>query len=235
MTRVPMSRRIRNKMKDICHNLSARLQGTEYYEKEWSAREYEKSYWDSIDHPHRNLLLSIISDFHPDSALEIGCNSGPNLFRIAKQFPSARLHGIDISSQAIEMGKKQLMEVSVSNVKLEVGKADDLSAFGDRSFDVVLTDAVLIYIGKDKIAQVINEMLRVARKAIVLVEWHDAKANPEGTFLMKKGYWVRDYNSLFKSRPEVADVRLKKITRDIWDDDCWSSYGHIIEVTLRNA
>jgi len=234
MSKVPLMTRIRNKMRDIRHNWSVRIRGTKQYEKEWSAKECDKFYWDSREHPHRALLMIAISRFSPDSVLEIGCNSGPNLYKLAKIFPNAKLHGIDVSQKAIDEGRTQLEKCSIINVSLELGKADDLSKFEDRSIDVVVSDAVMIYIGKDKIEKVVKEMLRVARKAIILVEWHDTAATTSGSFLFKRGYWTRDYVSLFKGRDRVEDIQLTKITRDIWNDECWSKYGHVIEVALRN-
>ena len=235
MPKVPLATRIKNKSRDVRHNLKARLRGTEHYEQEWSAREYDRFYWDSLDHPHRDLLMSKISKYSPASVLEIGCSSGPNLMRVARAFPSARLQGIDINRQSIEVGRKAFAEAGIGNVALDVGKADDLGRFGDRSFDIVMTDAVLIYIGKDKMLTVAKEMLRIARKAIVMVEYHDPKASGEGSFIMKKGYWARDYAALFGPMGGVADVQLTKITRDIWDDDYWSTLGHVIEVRLKDA
>jgi ubiquinone/menaquinone biosynthesis C-methylase UbiE len=235
MPKVPLTTRIRNKSRDIRHNLSARIRGTEHYEKEWSARKYDRFYWESVNHPHRDLLLSKVSAYSPSSVLEIGCNSGPNLLRIARAFPSAKLRGIDINRQSIDVGKKMFEESGIKNVDLDVGRADELGVFGDKSFDVVLTDAVLIYIGKDKIDTVASEMLRIAKKAIVMVEYQDSKAEGRGSFIMKKGYWARDYAALFKPMKDVAEVRMTKITREIWDDDYWSSLGHVVEVRLKDA
>jgi len=233
MPKVPLSKRIRNKAGDVRRKSSARIRGTKHYEKEWAGREYEQQYWDSMNHPHRELILAALPKYSPGSVLEIGSNSGPNLYRIAKLYPSARLLGIDINRQAVEAGNRLLAESSVKNVKLEVGKADELGSFGDGSFDIVLIDAVMIYIGKDKIRSVADEIVRIAKKAIVLVEYHDQDSGPEGAFVAKKGYWARDYAALFRPYAKVADVRLTKMSREIWDDDYWSSYGRVIEVVLK--
>lgn len=233
MPKVPLSRRIRNKAGDIRRKFLARVRGTKHYEKEWASKEYEQSYWDSMNHPHRDLMLSVLSRYSPKSVLELGCYSGPNLCRIAKKYPSAELRGIDINPNAVEAGNRMLAESSIGNVKLDVGKADDLRAFGDNSFDVVLTDAVLIYIGKERIVKMADEMLRIARKAVILVEWHDPESGPEGALVKKKGYWARDYVALFGSRAKVAEVRLTKISRETWDDEYWSRYGNIVEVALK--
>lgn len=231
MAPVPLSVRIRNKAKDVRHNLFVRLLGTRYNEEDWASRQGTNSYMTTLDQPHRDLLIKIIEKHQPTSALEVGSNSGPNLVRLAQSNPDGRFVGIDVSSSAIDAGKKNLRDKNLKNIELMLGKADDLSDYPDGSFDVVFTDAVLIYIGKDKIDKVRNEMLRVAKKAIVLVEWHDPNANPKGTFIYKRGYWKRNYVSLFDGQEGVARIDLTKITRDQWDDDCWSSLGYVIEVS----
>lgn len=235
MSDVSLGRRIKNKAHDIMHNLSARVFGSSYYEKEWANQQINGFYWESVNHPHRKMLVSAILRYSPDSVLEIGCNTAPNLYLLAKKIPNGRLNGIDVGMSAIEEGKKLLARESVRNVTLDIGRADDLSRFADKSFDVVFCDAVMIYIGKDKIERVTNEMMRVTKRAIVLCEWHDPHAGPRGRFLYKKGYWVRDYASLFNGRNRTTAILIEKITRDIWDDDYWSKYGHIIEVPLKDA
>ena len=146
-------------------------------DKEWSTRHlYDESwienYWNSRNHPHRSFLVERICRFSPIySILEIGCACGPNLYQIAKKFPDAEVRGIDINPIAVQKGNEWVKEEGISNVKLEVGKAQELRRFADKSFDVVFTDAVLIYIPPDEIKQVVKEMLRISR-VIVLNEWH---------------------------------------------------------------
>lgn len=235
MSDAAIGKRIRNKIHDIRRTLSARMFGSSYYEKEWANRGIDAFYWESIEHPHRKLLADAILKYSPTSALEIGCNTAPNLYLLARKNPGIRLHGLDVSRSAIEEGRRLLAKASVTNAILETGQADDLSRFASKSFDVTFCDAVLIYVGRDKIDRVIDEMVRLSRKAVVLCEWHDSGADPKGRFLYKKGYWVRDYASLFATRERTIRVEMEKITRDIWDDDYWSEYGHIIEVPLRDV
>ncbi len=56
----------------------------------------------------------------------------------------AQIRGIDINPMAIQRGNEWLAQEGISNVRLSVGKADELEEFPDKSFDVVFTDAVLI-------------------------------------------------------------------------------------------
>jgi len=174
-----------------------------------------------------------ILSLNPTSVLEVGCNTGPNLLRLAKELPSARLVGIDVSSAAIVEGTKRFKAAGIANVELFEGKAEDLGRFADDSFDVVFTDAVLIYVGKDWIETVVGEMLRVANKAIVLVEYDDPESDPKGRFILKKGYWKRNYTRLFEGRSGVMSVETKRLTKELWDDEYWSTLGAVVKVYLK--
>ena len=67
-----------------------------------------KGYWNSQDHPHRELILDVLKNIEPfSSLLEIGSNCGPNLVRIQARYPAV-LYGMDINKSAIEFGKASL-------------------------------------------------------------------------------------------------------------------------------
>ena len=86
----------------------------------------------------------------------------------------------------------------ITNVILSVGKADKLSAFVDNSFDILFTDATLLYIAPDKIKEVISEMIRIARKALIFVEQHEEslQKDPRGEGVYDSGIWKRNYRRL---------------------------------------
>ncbi len=230
------------------------LFGTRVREKGWATRHLHKGndwnsrrhsgendewvlgYWDSREHSHRSFLLERISAFSPISGiLEIGCNCGPNLYLIAKKFPETEARGIDINPRAVEKGNEIFASEGMSNVTLALGRADELGQFGDRSFDIVLTDAVLMYIGPDKIKEVVQGMIRVARRALILVEWHCFEPrgkDPAGLGVRSWGSWKRDYVALLKQFIPEAQIRVTKITEDIWPDERWSEFGAVIEAVL---
>ena len=48
------------------------------------------------------FLMDRMAHYAPiDSVLEFGCNSGPNLYHVARRFPGARVNGVDISAGAL--------------------------------------------------------------------------------------------------------------------------------------
>jgi ubiquinone/menaquinone biosynthesis C-methylase UbiE len=194
------------------------------FQGDWKQGDYK----DSVDHPHREIIMKILTNSFPmediSSILEIGCNTGPNLIKIKNCSSFIKLAGIDISKRAIKEAKKLLPEAD-----LRVGTADKLP-WPDKSFDCCLVDAVLMYVGSDKIQKVIEEMIRVARSMIIIVDFH----NPESDFYrlgeIKGGHWARNYVRLF----EIFGYKAKtiKITKEIWSSYSWEKYGYFIIVDL---
>jgi ubiquinone/menaquinone biosynthesis C-methylase UbiE len=144
--------------------------------------------------------------------------------------------GIDINPMAVRKGNEWLAQGGISNVKLLEGKADELGQFQDKSFDVVFTDAVLMCIGSDKIKDVMKEMIRVARRALILVEWHteDQRKDRHGLGVYWLGYWKRDYVALLKQFiREDNKIHVTKIPENLWPGEGWGKLGHVIKVVMR--
>ena len=232
--------------------LIERLFGTKIQERRWARRhlleendwnnpEYSGkkdgwvlSYWASRGHGHRQFLLGEIEKFLPFSTvLEIGSNCGPNLYLLAKRFPRAEVVGIDINKRAIEIGKRAFDESGISNVELLVGTADELSRFRDKKFDIVFTDAVLMYIGPDRINKTIGEMLRIAKKGIILLEQHiEDRRDSRGLGLYQFGFWQRNYKRLLRQFVPEERVHFAKIPEELWKDANWMKSGYVIQVRL---
>ena len=209
--------------------------GTKADELYWHFRHFLNKNWaksyiseSAINHPSRQLLIQAITKHIPlKSVLEIGCASGPNLYLLSKKLPSTKLYGIDISKKATEFGTDWFNKKGITNVVLSYGKADNLNSFSDKSVDVVFTDATLIYIGPDKIDAVVKEMMRVARKAIVLIE-----RLSEENYSYQLDHWAYNWENLFNKYDEVEKYSLTKITDEIWSGD-WAHNGYLIEVSIK--
>lgn len=186
----------------------------------------------TVQHPHRPYLVQQLEKWHPfGSALEIGCNAGPNLMLLAKRFPNASFSGVDINRLYIKVGKEGMMKEGLKNVSLAVGSADDLSLFKDQSIDVTFTDATLMYIGPDKIAHTLREMRRVTRKALVFNEWHfDAKDQNYSVWYYL--HWVHDFRSLLQQIVPLEKITVTKLPGHLWGKDGWQEYGTLLEVNL---
>lgn len=108
------------------------------------------------------------------------------------------------------------------------------SKFPDKSFDVVFTNAVLIYIGPDKIENIIKNMLRISRRALVLMECHAFAPlkDENGTGAYYGGLWIKDYAILLKRFVPEDRIKVSKIPVDLWPGEPWLTYGAVVEVAV---
>jgi ubiquinone/menaquinone biosynthesis C-methylase UbiE len=208
--------------------------GTKARERQWAAKAIAKDHWNTQDNPNKRFLREKIAAFSPvRSILEVGCDSGLNLYLLAKKFPQTDIVGIDINQEAIEYGNTQFARERIPNVELLVGKADELEKFQDKSFDVVFTIALLIYIGPDKIEEVIKGMIRITKRALVLIELHlfESRGRPKDALgIYRYDNWVRDYSALFRQFVPEEQIRINKLPQDVLPVEPWQESGAVIEV-----
>ncbi len=214
--------------------LANKIFGTKTDEFYWKFRHIFDKGWaenyiseKSINNPHRKFLIERILNYFPfENVLEIGCASCPNLYLLAKRFSEAKFYGIDISKKAIETGRGFFKKENIKNVFLEVGEAEKLNKFSDKSIDIIFTDAALIYLGTDKINLAIKEMLRVAKKAIILHEQHNEL--PSSAY---KDLWIHNYKNLFGKFIPEEKIKIDKISEKLLKDG-WGELDYIIEIKL---
>jgi|SRR3989344_125439 len=194
-----------------------------FFDRNWSKRYISN---DSLNHPHRKLLIKEIIDFYPfKNVLEVGCASGPNLYLLAKKFSDVSFYGIDVSKNAINEGENFFLKKGLKNVFLQTLTASQLEKFASKNMDIVFTDAAIIYVGQDQIERVFREIVRIAKKAIILCEQHtDGKS-----FYDDK--WVHNYKEIVNKNAPQANINFIKIPENIWGGD-WGKYGYIITVKL---
>ena len=217
-----------------------------WHERQWETRALSaaEGYWNNRNNPNKHLLVERIAALSPiHSILEVGCNSGPNLYLLAKKFPQAQIVGIDINSKAVQYGNAQFAQEGIPNVQLLVGKADELGQFQDKSFDVVFTRAVLIHIGPDKIKNIVEEMIRVSRRALILMEgqcFEPQDEDPNGMGIYCSGIWKawrmwrRDYVALLKQYVPAEQIRVIRIPEEVWTvEESWEPWSvAVIEVLM---
>ncbi len=81
------------------------------------------------------------------TVLEVGCGTGRNLALIARRFPDARLHGLDISAEMLASAQAKLaaLDASANRPLLRVADATDFTAedFGIDGFDRIVISYAL--------------------------------------------------------------------------------------------
>lgn len=198
------------------------LKKTSDWKKWWEEREmdWEKDYSSTWNHPHRKLLVKILSEFSWTSLLEVGCGSGPNLIAIVKNLPGKQVGGIDVNEDAIKEAQATFNEAF-----FKVGSVEDIM-MSDNSTDVVLSDMTMIYVNNPNKA--IKEIKRVARKAVIFSELHSDTWYGRLKLKWTSGYTAHNYEKLLRKHG-FRDIMLIKMADEDWPGgQPQKTYGYII-------
>ncbi len=179
------------------------------------SKSWIEGYWKSVNHPHRSQIVKELKKIEFDSLLEVGCNAGANIARIRNEFEidDLNLAGCDVNKDSILFAQSKLPDVL-----WRVGNAKEL-VFVDKEYDVVLADAVLMYADPDEFNDIISEMDRVAKKAIIICDWFNEIEE------IKDEHWCRDYKSLLEEMG--FDAYKVKITKWPTKSGNWERNGWI--------
>ncbi|MBT7480075.1 MAG: methyltransferase domain-containing protein, partial [Gammaproteobacteria bacterium] len=91
-----------------------------------------------------------------DKILDIGCGKGFQLYELTQLLPGLEVHGVDVSSYAIENGKEEIKD------HLQVGNANSLP-FPDDYFDFVFSVTALHNLHNYDLDKALREMERVGK------------------------------------------------------------------------
>lgn len=109
------------------------------------------------------FIAAEIARYEPESLLEIGCGYGKQLASL-REVTDAPLVGIDWSRSQLELAARYLR--SRANVTLVCGDGARLP-FADKSFDVVLTSAVILHNPPAEAEAMRREIARVGRRLAI--------------------------------------------------------------------
>jgi SAM-dependent methyltransferase len=82
------------------------------------------------------LAAGLVEVAAPERALEIGTGTGTGALLIAREFPSARVRGVDLSEEMVRRAKKRVGLDPEGRVAFRVADASSLP-YDDESFDLV--------------------------------------------------------------------------------------------------
>lgn len=184
-------------------------------DRDWGygTESWVKDYVASIAHPHRAKIIDILSTFDWSYLLEVGCCTGPNLQLIRENWSDRALFGIEPNEDAVEEAKASI----ASNIKVQIGDYYSLP-FSDGYFDVVLADATLMYASDKDIDKALDEIDRVTKKAILIVDRFTEKDSTESHV------WSRNYPKYLSDRGYM--VKEWKVTESEWGTSKnWVKYG----------
>lgn len=185
----------------------------------------------NIDKPHRKWVVDTVSGLIEfDSLCEVGSGYGPNLELFARKFPKASFLGVDISPASIEEGSQRFRKLGIGNVLLHQASASKISIAKDKSFDVVLTDACLLYCDAARFEETLRELARISKSYLVLVELNDSTLDLEQR-ITSHGF-VRNYQKHLAALFPEAKVTFHYPPAATWVPGPWPDLGCLILVEL---
>lgn len=115
-----------------------------------------------------NLFRQFLSPerIHRGRVLEVGSNVGVQLKILQKVNPTLELYGLEPMEYAIDKGRSTYPDIHFTQ-----GTAFDIP-FEDNSFDVVMTNTVLIHIHPNDLPGALSEIHRVCRRYIHFHEYY---------------------------------------------------------------
>ena len=194
----------------------------------------EDLYHASADNKNRYMQTQI--DFNQVSNfLELGSNSGIQIFELARKFPKCKFVGLDFNVSAVNVANDIARKYSLSNLEfhqVDLQESNSLSVYKNLQWDVIFTWATLIYIHPTKILPIIDFGLKNS-KVFFLIEQHKKmKFAAKGRLIAGQPTWIRDYvkivnNLTHKSNP----IRVSAVPREIWNP----GGGHATQIIVDNS
>jgi len=106
----------------------------------------------------------IVSKYHPENILEIGCNVGGNLSLV--DISPEQIFGLDINKGALE-----ILRTNYPQINAVYGTLFD-NPFKDNFFDLVFTCGVLIHVRPDNLYKAMEEVVRTAKHYVLAMEYY---------------------------------------------------------------
>ena len=123
-------------------------------------------------------------DFTADTrVLEVACNMGTTMVALAEAH-GCRITGLDMNPKALEKARANIEKHGLNDV-IDVVEGNALALpFPDASFDVVINEAMLTMLPRDKKSVAVDEYFRVLKKGGVLLT-HDVMLTEDSPELVQ--------------------------------------------------
>lgn len=177
--------------------------GDAYVQRNLEATRGREPFWDRL-----------LRTYPIARVLEVGCNVGANLQWIATRIPAQEVYGVEINPRALAK-----LRATLPTVNAVRSVARDLP-FRDRWFDLVFTAGVLIHQPDEALPQVMDEIVRCARRYVLAIEYFAEETVEVPYRGQRQALFKRDYGRLYQQQvPSLRLVEQGHLTRmEGWDD-----------------
>jgi len=169
----------------------------------------------------KNRYMQEQIDFEQISTfLELGSNSGIQIFELAKIYPRCKFVGLDFNLNAVTLANEKASEALLSNLEffhVDLQDSSKFEPFEKFEWDVIFSWAALIYIHPSKILPIINFGVKNS-KCFFLIEQHkNMKFTIKGRLMPGQPTWIRDYVKLLNLViSQSKKITISPIVKEIW-------------------
>jgi arsenite methyltransferase len=114
-----------------------------------------------------------------DTVVDLACGPANQLAMVARLNPETRFIGVDLSAPMLEQARELIERQGLKNVEFRHGDITDLSMFGDRSVDAVMSTMALHHLPTvDMLCQTYAEVARILKQGggVYMVDFGHLKA-----------------------------------------------------------
>lgn len=179
----------------------------------------------------RDRLVDRLQIPQGGTVLEIGCGTGRNLSLVARRYPSARLHGLDISSEMLKSARRNVARAGASGrTTLALADAtafDPAPLFGQSGFDRIFLSYTLSMIPDWRAAIAAGLAALAPGGELHIVDFGQQRGLP-GWFGAALRVWLARFH--VTPRPDLLDYcaalaqtrGLACVTAPLYRDYAWS-------------
>lgn len=108
---------------------------------------------------------------HPQSILDVGCGGGQFTIAMARQFPQAKVVGLEVNPLAIAFARRHLKELPDAQRNVSFELCPELNQ-PDDSYDVVIATLVCHHLDDTSLINFLKNAYRVAAKRVIINDLH---------------------------------------------------------------
>jgi ubiquinone/menaquinone biosynthesis C-methylase UbiE len=133
-------------------------------------------------------------DFAPQRILEMGCTIGNSLVAVAKAWPQAEVHGIDVGASLLRYAHARAARLGVP-LHFKQASAED-TGYPDSHFDLVFSSAMLHETSAKAVPKIIAECYRLLRPGGLMVHLEvPFRADQADMFALLRADFETRYNN----------------------------------------
>ena len=152
--------------------------------------------------------------WQPQRILDIGCTVGHNIVPLALAFPDCEVIAIDTAAPSLRYAHARAQSLGATNVRFVQANAEDLSRWGDASFDWVQTTMFLHETSGTALPRIIREGYRVLKPGGLMLHLEQPQYSDEMPLYEQ---FIRDWDAFNNNEPfwsAMHALDLKAIMRD---------------------